>query len=316
LPDPGPHQTVPPTVDRITAIILMLVVVVLVTALVAGGWILAAGSRCSPSQPQLGQTGASDLAAPQAETPPAASLGRTSGPRTFRPTSRTAKLQVLDCRYFTVGYDNDRRNPAWVAYDLDGPITHPGPEAKRPAQFATDERTTAKVRHSDYTNSGFDRGHLCPAYAMFSRYGEEGERATFICTNIIPQPHALNAGWWENLEQHIAGRDGTGSGWAGSLRHLTVINGPVYRSARHDLPSGVEVPDACFAIVFDYVEDTGAYRALAFEIPDLPTATGALERYLVSIERIEADTGLDVYDGVDAPVRVQTERAVATGVWP
>src|SRR5437667_48491 len=74
-------------------------------------------------------------------------------PQRFRPTSAMAKLQVLDYDHFTVGYDNDRRNPAWVVYDLDGPVRFPGREAKRPAKFKTDERTTARVTHADYSNS-------------------------------------------------------------------------------------------------------------------------------------------------------------------
>jgi len=50
-----------------------------------------------------------------------------------------------------------------------GPITHLGPAPSTPATFATDFNTSAHVSHQDYTGSHFDRGHMCPAYAMWSR---------------------------------------------------------------------------------------------------------------------------------------------------
>ena len=48
--------------------------------------------------------------------------------------------------------------------------------------------------YGSYNGTTYDRGHMCPAYAMFSRHGPEGFLATFICSNIIPQPHSVNAG--------------------------------------------------------------------------------------------------------------------------
>lgn len=80
-------------------------------------------------------------------------------------------LKILDYPHFRIGYDEQAKNPAWVAYQLTGPITATGQE-QRPSTFATEFRTAAHVAHRDYSNSGFDRGHMCPAYAMFSRYGE------------------------------------------------------------------------------------------------------------------------------------------------
>ena len=71
-------------------------------------------------------------------------------------------------------------------------------------------------------------GLVNPAFAMWSRYGKDAFLATFICSNIVPQFHEMNAGIWEDLEDNIAGGHRQDDGWAGSLRHTTVINGPVY----------------------------------------------------------------------------------------
>lgn len=69
----------------------------------------------------------------------------------WRPTARTGLvLTVLDKTWFTIGYDERRKNPAWVSYDLAGPISHPGLEPTRPASFGTDFGTMAYVSHLDY----------------------------------------------------------------------------------------------------------------------------------------------------------------------
>lgn len=140
---------------------------------------------------------------------PAAPATRTNSPVRFRPTHQTRQLQVLEGPYFTVGYDKVRKNPAWVVYQLDGPIVNRDRSPDRPT-FATDFRTSAHVAHRDYTNSGFDRGHMVPAFAMWSRHGREAFMATFTCSNVVPQYHEQNAGIWEDLEYNVAGGPPTG----------------------------------------------------------------------------------------------------------
>ena len=238
----------------------------------------------------------------------------------WRPTARTGlPLKVLDKKWFTIGYDERRKNPAWVTYDLAGPITHPGPEPTRPATFGTDFSTAAHVSHRDYTNSGFDRGHLFPAYAAWSRGGADAFTATFICSNIIPQPHAVNAGIWEELETRVAGRwsarngQAPNGGWAETMGAVTVINGPIYGTNPEHLRSGVTVPSVDFSVVISRTANGCA--ALAFEIPNLGDPRGPLDRYLVSIKQVEDDAGLDMFAGETAGLRAELEPQRATAVW-
>ena len=251
---------------------------------------------------------------PQDATPPAPAK-RTNSPVRFRPSHQTRQFQVLEGSYFTVGYDNARKNPAWVVYQLDGPIVHRDRSPDRPI-FATDFRTTAHVAHRDYTNSGFDRGHMVPAFALWSRHGRDAFLATFTCSNLVPQYHEQNAGIWEDLEDDVAGGHRQGDGWAGSLRNLTVINGPVYEGEIVMLKTGIAVPTACFSIVLDWQEDGSGYKALAFQIPNTKTVKGPPNRWLTSIKAIENATGLDVFAGEAAVFRVALESRRTAAVWP
>ena len=264
-------------------------------------------------EPSLSVLPQASAGAPSQARPEPTSL-KKSGPVRFRPTHRTRPLQILESSHFTVGYDNDRKNPAWVVYDLTGPIVNLERSPDRPI-FATDFRTTAHVAHRDYTRSGFDRGHLAPAFAMWSRHGTEAFLATFICSNIIPQYHEQNAGVWEDLEDNIAGGHRQGNGWAGSLGNITVINGPVYEGQIETLKTGIAVPTACFSIVLDWQEDGSGYKALAFLIPNARTVKGPLHRWLTSIKTIESATGLDVFKGDPELHRMVLENQRAEAVW-
>lgn len=218
----------------------------------------------------------------------------------FRPRHRSRQLHELDGTWFRIGYDEERRDPAWVAYELDGPVRYPGREPSRPI-FATDPRTDARVTQHDYTGSGFDRGHLCPAFAMWSRHGSDGFLATFIMSNVIPQPHAVNAGVWEDLETAIAAR----GGWAERFGPLVVVDGPVFSNDPPRLRTGPAIPTACFMVVVAMHQG----RALAWIIPDRADVRGPAERFLVPIRQVEQVTGLDLFAGTGTQLRTALEDA-------
>ena len=58
--------------------------------------------------------------------------------------------------------------------------------------------TLAYVRHSDFTNTGYQRGHLCPAADRSA--SSELMRGTFHLSNVAPQVPALNVGAWKTSE--------------------------------------------------------------------------------------------------------------------
>lgn len=230
-----------------------------------------------------------------------------------RPTSRLP-LKLLTYSHFTIGYDESAKNPAWVAYRLSGSITNHGSE-KRPSTFATDFGTAAHVSHHDYSNSGFDRGHMVPAYALFSRFGDEGLKQTFVMSNVIPQYHGLNAGEWEQLETMIAGRDGHGEGWASTYGAVWVINGPIYdkRPASDQLHNGTWIPASCFSVVLRQTE--GHWDALAVIMPNEKTVAGPVGRYLTMVSTINRETSLDLLAGMDEVEKEQVEKQRATELW-
>lgn len=72
-----------------------------------------------------------------------------------------------------------QRDPSWIfVQDIDNPMAY--------------------ANHYDFTRSGFDRGHLCPAQ---DRAGDlRAMRSTFRLSNIAPQAPSLNRGPWKSTE--------------------------------------------------------------------------------------------------------------------
>ena len=191
--------------------------------------------------------------------------------------------RILESKGFCLSYSETRKNPLWVHYRLfaiENPIS-----GKRPGRFKVDPRSPSVVAHDDYTNSGYDRGHMAPNYAIATRYGSQGQSDTFVMTNIVPQKPNLNRQIWRMLEQKVA------RGYANDLEEVWIITGPIFDESVEKLESGVEIPDAFYKIIADELD--GKVRTLSFIMDQY--ASGDLKKYLVSVDAIEEKTHLDFF---------------------
>ncbi len=214
-------------------------------------------------------------------------------------------IVVLTNLGYLSGYCEARRNPAWVSFSVSS-ITM-GPSGKRLSKFLTDNRTRSGVTHQDYSNSGYDRGHLAPNYAIATRYGQEAQRETFLMSNIAPQSPDLNRIWWRVLEEKEA------NDFAVRLERVWVLTGPVFDQRIERLASGVEIPDAFYRIILD--EENGAPRVLAFLAPQTITGKEPLAQFLISVREVERQTGLDFYPELPKEVQDRMESAKAERLW-
>lgn len=101
---------------------------------------------------------------------------------------------------FSLSYNRSRATPNWVAWRLDSGWIGGTP---RQDDYRPDPSLPAgwyQVLDTDYSGSGYDRGHVCPS----------GDRtvsvpvnsSTFLMTNFVPQLPDNNQGPWEEFESH------------------------------------------------------------------------------------------------------------------
>ena len=194
------------------------------------------------------------------------------------------RIKILNNIGFVVGYDEVRKDPAWVSYRIFKDKIERGP--KRPSRFMVDDRTEAKVSHDDYTKSGYDRGHMAPNWAIALRYGPEAQIETFLMSNIVPQSPNLNQGPWRELEEVVCKIYGN------DLEEVWITTGPIFDKRIEKLPSGIEIPDEFYKIIVDVLPNQ-EIRVMAFLMPQNIAKDAFYGDYLVSVDMVEEKSGLD-----------------------
>jgi endonuclease G len=215
------------------------------------------------------------------------------------------ELTLLENEGYVVGYSEPLRNPLWVAYRIfDVPSLESG---KRPG-FRIDYRTESRVSQKAYSGSGYDRGHMAPNYAIATRHGPDGQRETFLMSNIIPQRPHVNRHIWKDLEMRVAKRYGRYFG------EVWVVTGPVFKEPVKRLSSGVAIPAAYYKIMVD--ETGGKLRAKAFLVAGNCPPYTRIKTRLVSIDDLEALTGLDFFPDLSEETQSALESKPAGRLWP
>jgi len=124
---------------------------------------------------------------------------------------------------FAASWNSSKRTANWVAWRL---VAQDIGDTERSQFYADPEISTPSPK--DYTNSGYDRGHLCPSKDRSDT--PENNKAVFTMLNIIPQSPESNRGPWEKAERFgrdlaLAGREvyiiAGGAGSQASFKGIT-----------------------------------------------------------------------------------------------
>mgnify|MGYP000883378339 CR=1 FL=1 len=219
----------------------------------------------------------------------------------FLPSSTTG--QIIHHKYYTLSYSEKHEQAEWVAYDLKAEhIT--STNFKRP-YFEKDPKVkTQSAHYKNYSNSGYDKGHLCPAGdRKFSKFAHD---ETFLTSNISPQEHQFNAGIWNRLEQKTRY-------WATKYKSLYVITGGVLINSSKSIGSEkVTVPNYFYKIILDYEEPE--IKAIAFLIPH-EDSNQALYKFVTTIDKIEEITGINFFPEIEDSLENKLEKSNSYSNW-
>lgn len=103
----------------------------------------------------------------------------------------------VDGRY-SVEYDTTLKIPRRVTWDLCSDDIGTVKRISSMKFYPDDDIPGSTAKPSDYTNTGYDRGHMCPAADRSC--SRRTMMATFSMANIAPQVPALNRGAWKRIE--------------------------------------------------------------------------------------------------------------------
>ena len=149
---------------------------------------------------------------------------RATYAQSFDYTPKGANGQIVKHEEYTLCYSEQHEQPFWVAYKLTKTeLKLPG--RKRQSSFKIDPRITTKsASHKDYTNSGYDRGHI--SRAEFNKSTTTSYKESYYMSNISPQIGVnfnRTGGDWYNLEE-------LEKKIAINSKSIYVVSGPIFQN--------------------------------------------------------------------------------------
>ena len=221
----------------------------------------------------------------------------------------SAKYKLLINLAYATGYSEARKNPLWTAYVFHK--TGARHELNRPSKsFTADDRAEGNVRDANYTNSRFDRGHMAHSEGIGRMFGLDAQVNTFICTNICPQKHGLNAGSWAGLEAaetYI---------FSDQFKTTWVMCGPIFDADPKTIKNSIQVPLSFYKVIVADNGD-GKLQALAVIMAQTETESVPLRQYIATIDQIEKVTNLDLFPEMPSGKQKQLESSKPDPtIWP
>ncbi len=219
---------------------------------------------------------------------------------------------------YAMGYNRDAGKAIWVSWHLAQTDMGTTP---RQDDFRPDASLPSgwyQVKNSDYSGSGFDRGHNCPSADRTASVDDNS--ATFLMSNMMPQAPNNNQQTWGNLEDYcrklvaqgnelyiICGSYGRGG--TGSAGYQTTIAG-----------GKITVPSNCWKVVVvlangnnDVSRMGTSTRIIAVNTPNDNSINSAWGGYRTSVDAIEAASGLDLLSALSLSVQNTVEARTDTG---
>jgi endonuclease G len=214
---------------------------------------------------------------------------------------------LLDKPQYAMSYSRDNGESNWVSWHLDSTWLGSTP---RQDDFRADATLPAgwyQVQATDYSGSGFDRGHMCPSGDRTSSVATNS--ATFLMTNMIPQLPANNQGVWANLESYCRTLVSQGN-------ELYIVSGG--QGLQYFIANGhVAVPANTWKVIIvltngsnDVSRVTTSTRTIAVVIPNSGSINSDWRTYRVNVDQVEAITGFDFFTSVPSSIQNVIEARV------
>lgn len=217
------------------------------------------------------------------------------------PTSTTGV--IVSHNHFTLSYVEAHEQAEWVAYELSKDHLSKN-EFDRPYFIEDEKVSTGSADWRNYKNSGYDRGHLCPAGDR--RFTYEAYSETFLTSNIAPQNREFNSQVWNCLEQKVRF-------WAQKYDGLYVITGPVLEKGLPTIgKEKVSVPKSFYKIIYDVRQ--GEHKVLAFLIPNEPTKKSFYE-FVTTVDEVEQLTQLNFFPRLSESEANELESEIDLVAW-
>lgn len=220
---------------------------------------------------------------------------------------------------YVLSYNNSKLTSNWVSWHLSSAWIGSAPRQNNFRADNTLPSTWVWVGGTDYSSSGFDRGHMCPSA---DRTGSTTDNsATFLMTNMVPQAPNNNQITWANLENYcrklvdegnelyiISGP--WGQGGTGSAGYKTTIS-----SKKITVPSYVWKVIVVLPVGSNDISRINtSTRVIAVWMPNTQTVKNQpWGYYRTTVDYIESKTGYNFLSNISSSIQSVIESKVDNG---
>lgn len=216
---------------------------------------------------------------------------------------------LMDKPQYAESYNRDNGRPNWTSWHLDS--TWIGSTARQD-DFRPDPAlppTWYHVTATDYSGSGYDRGHMCPSGDRTNSVASNS--ATFLMTNMIPQAPTNNQQTWANLESYSRTLVTSGN-------ELYIVSGGTGTSG-YIANGHVAVPTYTWKVIMvlpngsnDVSRVSTSTRLIAVFMPNNNSVVSDWKQYRVSVDYVESMTGYDFFSNVSTSIQSTIESKIDT----
>ncbi len=197
---------------------------------------------------------------------------------------------------FRFGYDTAKLNPLFSAACFFPSVQVSN--ASRPGTYPDDTRVPGSLTSSDYSNTGWSRGHQTGFADLRDHYGTEAGQSSMYMTNMCPQDQPFNGGPWQTFEDLVT------TTLPAAYGRVWVYTGPIF--GEQIVPpigtKNIPVPNAFYKIM---VRETapGVPVVLATILPNSSTIDKPYAdmtdkdfwKFTTTVDRVQELTGLTFF---------------------
>ncbi|HEY2323188.1 MAG TPA: DNA/RNA non-specific endonuclease [Thermoanaerobaculia bacterium] len=224
---------------------------------------------------------------------------------------------------YAESYNRGKGTPNWVSWHLDSSWYG---SLARIDTFRADPKVPSdwyRVEETDFTSSGFDRGHMCPNADRDNQNRIPINQETYLMSNMVPQSPDNNQGPWANLEGYLRTLTDAGN-------EIYIVSGPAgvggtgsNGGVTTTLANGhVTVPAYTWKVALvlpgqtgdDVARVTASTRVIAVIMPNVQgirtSNSSDWMTYLTTVHAVEQLTGYNFYSNVPQVIQNAIENGV------
>lgn len=221
---------------------------------------------------------------------------------------------------YSLEWDNNKLATRWVCYQFN-PCNIVDNNVGRNESWAEDNNLPSGTRskQSDYSSSGFSRGHLCMSNDR--QVSKAQNQLTFKYSNMAPQYSNHNSGQWQQLENDV-------QSWAkmskcdtlyvvkaATIDDVTLNNSTSSGLLNVTCNNRLPVSKYFYMALLAYNKSQDKYYAMGIWTYHYNATNQKQSAQYITIDELEARTNIDFFCNLPDDIESQVEATLDTSYW-